>query len=154
MLRLSKKSEYALIALQYIASHKGRVVSAKEIAEHYGISFEFVAKTLQALMRQKFIISQQGASGGYELLRQPSEISVAQVIEAVEGKTQIVECCGEHGLKDCSMQGRCTIKTPMGILQRRIDEVLASMTIQQMALPETERYFAIQSVYATNGIIN
>ncbi len=150
MLRLSKKSEYALIALQYIALHKGRLVSAKEIADHYGISFEFVAKTLQALMRQKFIISQQGASGGYELLCPPSEISVRQVIEAVEGKTHIVECCGEHSSKDCSMHGRCTIKTPMSILQRRIDDVLASMTIHQMAYPETERYYAIQSVYASN----
>lgn len=150
MLRLSKKSEYALIALQYIALHKGRLVSAKEIADHYGISFEFVAKTLQALMRQKFIVSQQGASGGYELLCPPSEISVRQVIEAVEGKTHIVECCGEHGSKDCSMHGRCTIKTPMNVLQRRIDEVLASMTIHQMAYPETERYHVIQSVYASN----
>lgn len=153
MLRLSKKSEYALIALQYIALHKGRVVSAKEIAEHYGISFEFVAKTLQALMRQKFIASQQGASGGYVLLLPPSEISVAQIIEAVEGKTHIVECCGEHGSSNCSMQGSCTIKTPMSILQRRIDEVLASMTIHQMAFPESERYYAIQSVY-TAPIIN
>ena len=153
MIRLSKKSEYALIALQYIASSKGRVVSAKEIAEHYGISFEFVAKTLQILMRQKLIASQQGASGGYVLLKLPTEISVAHVIEAIEGKPHIVECCGEHQQDSCSMHGRCTIKTPMGILQRRLDEVLASMTIAQMAFPEAERYYAIQSVY-TSTIVN
>ena len=152
MLRLSKKSEYALIALQYIALNKGRIVSAKEIAEYYGISFEFVAKTLQVLVRQKFITSQQGATGGYLLLRQASEISVAHVLEAVEGKMQIVECCGESGTGECSMHGRCTIKTPMGILQRRMNEVLASMTIHQMAFPEAERYYTIQSVFAPNAV--
>jgi Rrf2 family protein len=153
MIRLSKKSEYALIALQYIASSKGRVVSAKEIAEYYSISFEFVAKTLQILMRQKFIASQQGATGGYILLKLPTEISVAQVIEAIEGKPHIVECCGASGGESCSMHGRCTIKTPMGILQRRLDEVLASMTIAQMAFPEAERYYAIQSVFAA-AVVN
>lgn len=151
MIRLSKKSEYGLIALQYMTVNAGRLVSAKEIAEHYGISFEFVAKTLQILMKNKFIVSQQGATGGYALLRPAGEISIAQVIEAIEGKPQIVECCGESNSDSCSMHGRCTIKTPMGILQRRIDEVLASMTVQQIAFPEAERYYTVQSVFLTNG---
>lgn len=151
MIRLSKKTEYGLIALQYITVNSGRLVSAKEIAEHYGISFEFVAKTLQILMKNKLIISQQGATGGYALLRPASEISIAQVIEVIEGKPQIVECCGEAGNGSCSVHGRCTIKTPMGILQRRIDEVLSSMTIHQLAFPEAERYYAVQSVFVTNS---
>jgi Rrf2 family protein len=151
MLRLSKKTEYALIALQYIALNQGRLVSAKEIASHYDISFEFVAKTLQNLAKQNFIVSQHGASGGYALLRDPAAMSVAQVIEAVEGKPRLVECCGEHGKDQCSIHGQCTIKRPMSILQRRLDETLNSMTIQQIAFPETERYYAIQSVYTPSS---
>ncbi|MCU0426379.1 MAG: Rrf2 family transcriptional regulator [Candidatus Kapabacteria bacterium] len=155
MIRLSKKSEYALIALQYIAINTGRLVSAKEIAEHYGISFEFVAKTLQILMKNKLVVSQQGATGGYALLRLPQEISIAQVIEAIEGKSQIVECCGESGGDSCSMHGRCTIKTPMGILQRRIDEVLSSITVHQLAFPHMERYYTVQSILPNgNGVAN
>lgn len=136
------------MAIQYIASCDGRVVSAKEIAERYDISFEFVSKALQALMRGKFIGSQQGATGGYVLLRNPKTISVAEILEAIEGKQKLVECCGEQGEDSCSMHGRCTIRTPMAIIQHRLDEVLASMSIAQMAFPEEERYVKIQ--YATS----
>ncbi|MCS6807750.1 MAG: Rrf2 family transcriptional regulator [Bacteroidota bacterium] len=143
MLRLSKKCEYALIALQYIAMHQGRVVSAKEIAEHYGLSFEFIAKTLQLLTRRKLIASHQGAAGGYVLMRLPTQISVAEVIEAVEGKPRIVQCCGEGNGDMCSMNGRCTIQMPMAILQRRIEEVLASTTLQHITLSDTSQYHVV-----------
>ncbi len=148
MLRLSKKSEYALMAVQYIASCDGRVVSAKEIAEKYAISFEFVSKALQALMRRKFIASQQGAGGGYIMLRDPKTLSVAEILEAVEGKQRLVECCGEGGAGACSMHGRCTIRTPLAIIQRRLDAVLQSMTVAQMAFPDDnlEQYVVISQL--------
>jgi Rrf2 family protein len=133
MLRLSKKTEYALIAVQYIASSKGRVVSAKEIAEYHSISFEFLSKALQILVRKKFIASHQGINGGYSFAKDPHVISVAEIIEAIEGKPSIVDCCGADGNASCDMHHRCPIKTPMAILQRRIDEVLYSMTVAQMA---------------------
>lgn len=125
------------MAVQYITACDGRVVSAKEIAEKYGISFEFVSKALQCLMRQKFIGSQQGATGGYVMVRDPKTLSVAEILDAVEGKSKIVECCGESGEGSCTMHGRCTIRTPMAIIQRRVDDALASMTVAQMAFPET-----------------
>jgi Rrf2 family protein len=141
------------MAVQYIASCDGRVVSAKEIAEKYDISFEFVSKALQALMRGKFIASQQGAGGGYIMLRSPSTISVAEILEAIEGKPTLVECCGEHGEGTCSMHDRCTIRTPMAMIQQRLNEVLMSMSIAQMAFPEQivhqERFVVLQ--YAANG---
>jgi Rrf2 family protein len=132
MLRLSKKMEYALIAMQYVALNSGRVVSAKEIAEHYGISFEFLAKALQTLMRAKFIVSQQGVSGGYVLAGDPQRLTVGAIIEAVEGKPAIVECCGAGG-GTCTMHPRCPIKNPMAIIQQRIDAALHSMTLAQLA---------------------
>ncbi len=121
-----------MIAMHYIASNKGRVVPAKEIAEHYDISFEFLSKALQILMRKKYITSQQGVSGGYMLLKDPHETSVAEVIEAVDGKPLLVECCGEGNDGKCGLDRKCPIKTPMAIIQRRIDEALYSMTIEQM----------------------
>jgi Rrf2 family protein len=132
MLRLSKKVEYALIAMQYIATNRGRVVSAKEIAEHYDVSFEFLSKILQLLMRGQYISSQQGVSGGYMLSIDTNVVSVGEVIEAVEGRAVIVKCCGK-GETQCNLQRKCSIKTPMAILQQRIDNVLYSMTIAQLA---------------------
>jgi Rrf2 family protein len=124
--------EYALIAMQHVASNKGRVVSAKEIAEHYGISFEFLSKALQILVRGKFIVSQQGVSGGYILASDPHQMTVGAIIEAVDGKQAIVECCGAGG-GQCEMHHRCPIKSPMAIIQQRIDSVLNSMTVAQLA---------------------
>jgi Rrf2 family nitric oxide-sensitive transcriptional repressor len=132
MLRLSKKIEYALIAVQYIVSNRGRVVSAKEIADHYGISFEFLAKTLQLLMRRKYITSQQGVSGGYMLAADPHHITVGEIIEAIEGRQAIVQCCG-GSVEVCDLHHKCPIKNPMAVIQQRIDAVLHSMTIAQLA---------------------
>lgn len=142
------------MAIQYIASCRGRVVSAKEIAEKYDISFEFVSKALQALMRRKFIASQQGATGGYVMLRDPHTLSVAEVLEAVEGKQRLVECCGEQGEGACSMHGRCTIRTPMAIIQRRLDAVLQSMTVAQMACPDDEQLLAEKYVVLQYATVN
>jgi Rrf2 family protein len=132
MLRLSKKIEYALIAVQYIVSNRGRVVSAKEIADHYGISFEFLSKTLQLLMRRQYVASHQGVSGGYTLSADPYQITVGELIEAVEGHQKIVECCGGD-VTTCDLHAQCPIKNPMAVLQQRIDSVLYSMTIAQLA---------------------
>ncbi len=133
MLRLSKKVEYALIAMQYIASSNGRVVSAKEIADHYDISFEFLSKALQVLMRRKYVASQQGVSGGYIMASDPHHLTVGEVIEAVDGRQLIVECCGAESASQCTLHCRCPIRTPMAIIQQRIDAILHSMTIAQLA---------------------
>jgi Rrf2 family protein len=75
MLRLSKKVEYAVLALQYIAANEGKIVPAKEIAENLHISFEFLSKTLQTLMKRKLISSQHGTKGGYVLVKKPTEMT-------------------------------------------------------------------------------
>ena len=121
-----------MIAVHYIALNHGRVVSAKEIAERYHISFEFLSKSLQILMRKNYIGSQQGVNGGYILLKDPRHTSIAEVIEAVDGKQSIVECCGEGAEGKCTIDRCCPIKNPMAVIQRRIDEALYSMTIAQL----------------------
>lgn len=132
MLRISKKVEYALIALHYIASNEGRVVPAKEIADHYALSFDFLAKALQLLTRKRYVISQQGASGGYAMLKDPHQTSVEEIIVIFEGRPRIVDCCDAE--PPCEMGPRCPIRNPMALIQRRIDEALRSMTIGDMVL--------------------
>ena len=75
MLKLSKKSEYALMAARYMAiKNHGSAVTAKEIADNYKISFELVAKVLQSLAKNNIAISFQGVKGGYSLRQNPLEI--------------------------------------------------------------------------------
>ncbi len=134
MLRLSKKAEYGLMAMQYIAARPGTVVSAKEIADEYGISFDLLSKVLQLLMRRDVIQSYKGVNGGYVMLLHPSSVSVADVIHAIEGRSSLVRC-NEESTEDpcmCRHYDCCTIRTPMQKIQERLDSVLASMSIAEM----------------------
>ncbi|PYQ82993.1 MAG: hypothetical protein DMG03_15490 [Acidobacteria bacterium] len=89
MLRLSKKADYALMAMKHLALRGDRsshaTASAREIAELYDIPIELMAKVLQRLVRRGLLASQQGTRGGYQLARTPTLISVADVIQAIDG---------------------------------------------------------------------
>src|SRR5919205_471380 len=93
MLRLSKKSDYALMAMKHLALRGDRGAnassSAREIAELYDIPIELLAKVLQRLVRGGLLASQQGTRGGYQLARRPTLISVADVIQAIDGPVAV-----------------------------------------------------------------
>jgi len=135
MLRFTKKTEYALLSLQYIASKEGTLVPAKEIADALGLSFEIIAKVLHLLGKHGLIQSIQGAQGGYLLNKHPRMISLSDVITVIEGKpSQLVECVSGDDPEDnqcsCTVFSNCTIKDPMTIIQKKMDEMLQSITIQ------------------------
>ena len=88
MFRLSKKSDYGLIALKHLAQHAEESVSAREIAAQYHIPAELLAKVLQRLARKGLLVSQQGTNGGYVLAKDPATISIVDVVEALEGPIQ------------------------------------------------------------------
>ena len=91
MLRFTKRADYGLMAIHYIAISEDRgVVSAKRIADEFHIPSELLAKILQRLAKKKLITSQNGPKGGYVLARRPTEISVGDVIRALEGPINIV----------------------------------------------------------------
>jgi len=138
MLRLSKKADYGLMALQYIASvqfgdlRHARVVNTKEIAEEYHIPVELLAKVLQALAKQGFIESQNGPKGGYLLARSAREITIAQVLTAIEGPLGIADCYHEADAPSCSCFENCNIRTPLRKVQDSIYQLLNSMTVADM----------------------
>ena len=83
MLKLSKKADYALIAVRHLATHRGEPSqSASDIAEAYGISAPLLAKVLQRLAKHGLLTARHGSSGGYQLARHPKEISALDVINA------------------------------------------------------------------------
>src|ERR1700757_1797981 len=101
MLRLSKKADYALMAMKHLALRGDRGVqatsSAREIAELYDIPIELLAKVLQRLVRGGLLASHHGTRGGYELARQPARISVADVIQAIDGPVTVTACSTDEG---------------------------------------------------------
>jgi Rrf2 family cysteine metabolism transcriptional repressor len=132
MLKLSKKTDYALMAVQYMASKNAvRAVNTKEIAEAYRIPLELLAKVLQKLGKKGVVISHNGPKGGYMLARPPSEISVLAVIQAIEGNIGITECYHNED-SHCVQLARCNIRTPLRNIQNSIYALLDSMSIEDM----------------------
>ena len=131
MLRLTKKIEYAILAMRYIDSHPDKPVSAKEISESLNISFEFLSKTLQALIKYGLINSQQGKSGGYFLAKNSSEITISDIINALDEHSEVVECAAEDEPSSCDRLKDCTIKQPMHNIQTKINNIFNQTTLAE-----------------------
>jgi Rrf2 family protein len=138
MLKFSKKADYALMALQYMASvqygdvARARIVNTKEIAEEHNIPLELLAKVLQALAKHSLIESHNGPKGGYLLARETGAITIAQVLEAIEGPLGITDCYHDKEAACCSQLERCSIRTPLLKIQDSIHQLLNSMTVEDM----------------------
>ena len=132
MVRLSKKSEYALIAIRHIAAQRGVMVSAKEISDAYHIPFDLLAKVLQKLAKAGLVVSQHGVRGGYALAGRPEEVRVASIINAVEGSHPVIAQCLSGGPQSCDVFSVCTIKSPLSKVQANIDSAFNSMMLSEI----------------------
>jgi Rrf2 family protein len=130
MFRLSKKADYGLIALKHLAQHAEESVSAREIAAQYQIPAELLAKVLQRLARKGLLASQQGTNGGYVLARDPSAISIADVVEALDGPISITPC--ERG-SDCQQMTVCSVRDPLSKIRAKVVRVLGDTSIYELA---------------------
>lgn len=134
MLRLSKKSEYALIAVKYMAlNQNGKCITVKEIANTYAISFQLLAKLMQQLVRNNIIISQQGTKGGYRLIKPCEDILLADIINAIDENYSLTDCIeSEIPEENCARANCCTIRDPLAKVQDKINRIFAETTIKQI----------------------
>ena len=133
MLELSRKCDYALRAVIYLArlspERFGRV---SEIAKARDIPQAFLAQILPILANRGVVRSQQGARGGYALARPPEDISFLNVIESVEGPLRLNKCVdGDH--EDCTILDTCEMLHVWGEAQERMVSYLESVTMADMA---------------------
>jgi Rrf2 family protein len=133
MLRLSKKADYALIAMKHLALRGDRgSSSAREIAGLYDIPIELLAKVLQRLVRRGLLASHQGTRGGYRLVRLPSQVSVADVIQAIDGPVSVTACsASDDGA--CEQFAKCNVRDPLWRVRERILAALGECTIAELA---------------------
>ena len=132
MLRLSKKADYALMAMKHLALQIDRgSSSAREIAEQYDIPIELMAKVLQRLVRRGLLGSHQGTHGGYQLARLPAQISVADVIQAIDGPVTVTACTTDDGR--CDQYAKCNVRDPLWRVRERILTALGECTIAELA---------------------
>ncbi len=132
MLRLSKKADYALMAMKHLAMRPDAAsASAREIAEQYDIPIELMAKVLQRLARQGLLTSHQGTRGGYRLARSCSAISVADIIQAIDGPLTVTACSTEA--ENCGQYAKCNVRDPLWRIKDRILAALATCSLQEIA---------------------
>lgn len=131
MLKLTKKADYALMAMKHLAenaSHGSR--SAKDVADAFGIPPEALAKILQRLAKAGLLQSHHGINGGYVLARAAHTISAFEVIEAIDGPLFITSCITQRG--ECGQTDRCNIREPLRKVNESIEAVLKRIKISHM----------------------
>jgi Rrf2 family protein len=137
MLRLTKKADYGLMALKYLAEHADATsLSAKDIAEAYHIPPQLLAKILQRLAKVGILRSHAGMNGGYSLLKPSREISAFEVIHAIDGPLFITSCGPSHS--GCDLTDSCTIKEPLSRVNDSISGLLRSISIADLVDQGTE----------------
>lgn len=134
MLKLTKKADYALIALRHLTetSRQARVsASAKDIADAYGIPLPLLSKVLQKLARSGLLASEQGTHGGYRLAKDPSQISTLEAIRAIDGPIILTQCFTEHS--GCVQTELCPVREPLRKVHEGILGLLSSITLADLA---------------------
>jgi Rrf2 family protein len=138
MLRLSKKTEYALLALTYLGTEApSGVASARTIAERYDIPLELLAKILQYLGRQGFVAAHKGVYGGYHLARSTQTISVVDVILAIDGPFAVTACSPAD--ERCAQFATCTVRDSLWRIKERLLNVLQAITLADICEDDRRR---------------
>jgi len=136
MLRLTKKADYGLMALKYLAEQaelRPGAQSAKDIAEAYHIPPQLLAKILQTLAKAGLLVSHAGTNGGYALGKAAKDISAFEVIRAIDGPLFITSCITIHGA--CDLTSTCTIKEPLRKVNDSIKDLLSGISIADLTEP-------------------
>lgn len=176
MLRISKKADYAVFLLGAIAragafpggSASDTVVSAHEIARQAKLNKSVVANLLKEFAKHGLLESVRGLRGGYRLQRPPAAISLAEILEVVEGKFALVDCVAHTGTTtapapskllglapsmrgdqshdhDCALMSFCPSKAPMRVVHDRISQLFATIHLDELcSLPGTRPRAATQ----------
>ena len=127
MLKITRKVEYALIALRHLkGKQNGQLTTAKEIAENYVIPHELLAKVLQKLAREGIIKAVKGPLGGYKLNTDPNSIKMTKFFEIMEGPMGIMDCYFDSG---CDQLNSCNIRTPINRINDSIRSMFDKMTL-------------------------
>jgi Rrf2 family protein len=150
MLTLTRKTEYGLIALCHLARAPGKIVSARDIAEEHAVPLPLLMNVLKKLNRTGYVRSVRGARGGYELGIAPRQLSLAALIEAVEGPVHFVRCTDPNRkVRRCEILNGCFIRPAVVKVHQRMRKFLEAVTVADIAFDQqNERPLEVAKVVA------
>ncbi len=134
MFRLNRLTDYAVVVMTQMAAKNGDVRKASKIAQDTGVPLPTVAKILNALAKSGLVASHRGATGGYTLSRDAAEISVSQIIQALEGPIALTACV-DGTEESCDVEALCPMRGNWNRVNSAIREALESVTLAEMSLP-------------------
>ena len=140
MLRLTKLTDYAIVILSEMASNPAVRLSSSQVAAATGVNEPTVAKILKQLTCAGVIGSYRGMQGGYQLVHETNEITVRQIIEAIDGPIAIADCV--NGTTGCSVEHKCRVRGNWDKVNNAIIGALDGLTLgemmQQQNVPENK----------------
>ncbi len=145
MIRIAKLTDYGIVLLTHFARESvAPVLNARDLAAEASLPLPTVSKLLKLLSRAGLLVSHRGVAGGYSLARRPAEVTVAQIIAALEGPIAVTECSSdEHGL--CTLEPTCPTQSNWRKINTAVRRALDDLTLADMvtpvsdAAPEAER---------------
>ncbi|MFT7678446.1 MAG: Rrf2 family protein [Planctomycetota bacterium] len=135
MLKLTKRTEYGLIALVDLARRPGQVVSMREIGERHPVPKRLTGEALKALAHAGVVESARGAGGGFWLTRSPEEISLGEVVAALEGAPVLTSCedlGASHKDGSCEVEGNCPIRSPLQNIRQGIWTLMQDTSLRSL----------------------
>lgn len=131
-MRLSNMADYAVVTMNAAAAHCGGAkTSATELAEETGIALPTTQKLVSILSKAGLLSSTRGAGGGIQLGRPAAAITLADIIEAVEGPIALTSCC-DTSTHDCSMEASCNVQPHWSIVNKAVRGALADVSLTDL----------------------
>jgi FeS assembly SUF system regulator len=133
-MRLTHLADYAVVILTAAAARSGdERLSASALAAESGVPLPTAQKVLGKLGQAGLLQASRGAGGGFAFVRSPASITLADIIEAVEGPIAMTQCSGSDEVSDCALDAHCRVKPHMNIVSRTVRDALAGVTLEQLA---------------------
>ena len=153
MLSMTRKSDYALVAMAYLANEGPSRVCARAIAQRLGLPVPALMNVLNQLGHAGLVSSTRGPNGGYGLAKPPGEISLASLIEAVEGPVRLTLCCSDTGETHhrCQRESGCAIKEPVRKVHTILRQFLDQVTLDQIAFNQVSDHLGADLMNGVAG---
>jgi FeS assembly SUF system regulator len=133
MLRMTRLTDYGVVLLTHIAREPSRLTrNAPELAAAAHLPLPTVSKILKILAREGLLVPHRGAKGGFSLAKPATDITVAEIISALEGPIALTECSGHSGER-CEIESLCPVSTPWRRINRAVFDALRGITLAEMA---------------------
>lgn len=135
-MRLSHLADYAVVLMTAAARRQaGERLSATELAADTGVPLPTAQKLMGQLAGAGLLSSARGAGGGFALARPADAISLAEIIEAIEGPIAMTQCSGSDEASDCALDAHCRVKPHMGVVSTAVRGALGAVSLQQLCAP-------------------